>query len=121
MKFQLGTMTVGDILDRGIKILFSRFGTFLGINLLILLPVLAVQLSIPMLLEIAPIMIIGGALIAVILLIILGQVVAGATIQVIAKEYVGEPVSAGSAISYAFGRVGALIGTSIMAGLVILL
>src|SRR5262249_22357332 len=47
MKFRIGEMTVGDILDRGLKLLFSRLGTFYTINLIVLLPVLAFQLAMP--------------------------------------------------------------------------
>ena len=38
MKFPLGAMTVGDILDRGLKMLVGRFPTFFAINLLFLSP-----------------------------------------------------------------------------------
>ncbi len=108
MKFQLGAMTVGDILDRGLKILFRRFGTFFAINLLAWLPMLAVALVLPQLpAELAAF---SAVFILLALVLIAIPVSSGATIQVIAKEYVGEPVNVGSAIGYAFSRFGCCWG-----------
>jgi hypothetical protein len=121
MKFQLGAMSLGDILDRGLKILFARLGTFYAIGFLLLLPTLALDLVQPIVFEGNQLTALLVSLIAIILAVVLGQVVAGATILVIARQYVGEAVSVGSAIGYAFSRFGALLGTSIMAGLIIAL
>jgi hypothetical protein len=125
MKFQLGAMSVGDILDRGLKILFSRLGTFYAINLILLLPLLAIELAIPWMVESNanpnPIMLLASIPIFLIVAIILGSVAGGATIEVIGKTYVDEPVSAGSAIRYAFGRLGALIGTSFLVGVIVII
>lgn len=38
MRFQIGAMTVGDILDRGLKMLLLKLGTFYVINLIVLAP-----------------------------------------------------------------------------------
>jgi len=116
MKFQLGAMSVGDILDRGLKILFARLGTFFAINLILLLPMLVVELATPML---PPELAILASFLLMVAVLVAVPVSAGATIQVIAKEYVGEQVSAGSSIGFAFGRFGALLGTTILAGLII--
>ena len=35
MRFPLGEMTVGDILDRGLKLLFARLPVFYAVNLLV--------------------------------------------------------------------------------------
>jgi hypothetical protein len=123
MKFQLGAMSVGDILDRGLKILFSRLGTFFAIDLILLLPLLAVELALPWIVEgnPNPYVVLASIPVVLFLMIVLGAVAGGAVIQVIAKAYVDEPVSAGSAISFAFSRAGALIGTSILVGLIIMI
>ncbi len=121
MKFPLGAMSLGDVLDRGLKILFARLGTFYTIGFLLLLPNLGVELLQPYVIQGNQAMLAVGGLISLLLLIVLGQVVAGATILVIAREYVGEKVSVGSAIGYAFGRFGALFGTGLMVGLIVTL
>jgi len=116
MKFQLGAMSGGDILDRGLKILFARLGTFFAINLILQMPLLAMTLIIPFMpRELAQI----PTLIMLLLLFIVIPVSTGATIQVIAKEYVDERVSAGPAIAFAFRWFGGLLGTSLLAGLII--
>jgi len=38
MKMKLGSMTFGEILDRGIKMLLGRLPTFFAIGFLLLLP-----------------------------------------------------------------------------------
>src|SRR4051812_44762307 len=50
MKFPLGSMTVGDILDRGLKLLLARLPVFYAINLLLLSPAIALQVAGPSLL-----------------------------------------------------------------------
>ncbi len=118
MKFQLGAMSLGDILDRGVKILFARFGTFLAINLLLLVPMLASQLVIPWIpLEMQSL----PGMVYTLLFLFLLPVSSGATVQIIAKEYIGEPVSAVSAIRFAYERIWDLLGATILAGLIIFL
>ena len=48
MKFPLGEMSAGDILDRGIKLLFARLPTFYLINLMVLAPAILVQIAAPL-------------------------------------------------------------------------
>jgi len=117
MKFQLGAMTVGDILDRGLKILFSRLPTFFIINLLFLSPTLVFQLAFPP----------GGqadqlmALVmgfAAMLLAILGS---AAILHVIEREFAGRPVGVGSAVVVALSCFWSLLGATILFGLLLLL
>ena len=44
MKFQIGAMTVGDILDRGLKMLLANLPAFYLINLLVLWPIIIFRL-----------------------------------------------------------------------------
>ncbi len=116
MKFQLGAMSVGDILDRGLRILLRRLGTFYVLNLVLLWPILLVSLAIPL---VPPLFLLVFSLGILVLSVILGQVTAGATITVIANDYIDEPVSTGAAIRAAFARLGPLVGTAILSGLII--
>src|SRR4051812_24845062 len=119
MKFQLGAMSVGDILDRGLKLLLSRLVTFYAINLIALLPYLAFVGAVPFV--VAGNMAVAAALgiVGLVLVIIFSQVAAAAVLRVIAEEYIGRRVGIGEALSFAFGKFAPLLGTSILAGLVI--
>jgi hypothetical protein len=117
MKFPLGAMSVGDILDHGLKILWRRLGAFYAINLILMSPALGITLLSPLtpgLLVIAPI------LLNTILILIMGPVTSGATIQIIANEYLDEPGSTRSAIRFAFARFWQLLGTSIIVGFIVM-
>jgi hypothetical protein len=127
MKFPLGAMTVGDILDRGLKLLLARFPTFLSLNLLAQTPVLILQLVLfPMLLsgqgdiqQLLTRMIVAG-LVVVIVSVVLLLITIGATLHIVVQEYIGRKAGLGEAFGVAFSRFGALLGTSILVGLLFL-
>jgi hypothetical protein len=121
MKFQIGTMTVGDILDRGLKLLLSRFGAFVGIQFFAFLPILVVLMLGLFLVETAPMLAVVFGLLAIVLALFLQPVASGAVLKVIAEEYVDRKISAGAAMGFAMTRFGPLLLTSIMTGLVVLL
>jgi hypothetical protein len=116
MKYPIGAMTVGDVLSRGLKLLFARLGLFYGIMLLVELPVLALQLAMP------DFMVNGlGALVLLLPALVFQTIGTGAMIRVIMQEYLGRPVSFGEAFQFALGRFGGLLGTSILVGLFVFL
>jgi hypothetical protein len=49
MKFAIGAMSAGDVLDRGLKLLFARLPTFYLIHLIVLLPAFLFDLAEPLL------------------------------------------------------------------------
>jgi hypothetical protein len=113
MKFQIGAMTVGDILDRGLKLLLARLGTFYAINLIVLSPIIAVQLATPVL---------GaglGFLVVPILNLILQPIGTAAILHVISQEFVDQRVGVGDAFRFALSRFGTLLGASIISGFII--
>ncbi|MFT3883677.1 MAG: hypothetical protein QM703_29015 [Gemmatales bacterium] len=116
MKMKLGSMTFGEILDRGIKMLFSRLPTFFAMGFLLMLPLLVIQLLEPQLRSAAGM---AAALITLIVSIVFSFVYSGAVVDVIAKDYLGKPVTVGSAIGYAFKRFGDLFVTALLAGIII--
>ncbi len=115
---------MGDILDRGLKLLLARLPTFYVINLLVLLPVILVQLVLPAL-QLAQIMppggaaLFGGGLLVVLLTLILQPIGTAASLHVIAQEFIGQHASIGAAFGFAFHRFGRLLGASLLAGLLI--
>jgi hypothetical protein len=123
MKFQLGAMTVGDILDRGLKLTFSRLGSFYAINFLVLLPLIVFAvLAVPLAaMSGSVLMVLLMGLLVLILTLILSPIGSAAVLKVIAGEYADQKVSTGEALNFAMGRFGALLGTSLLAGLIIFL
>lgn len=129
MKFEIGAMTVGDILDRGLKILLARLGTFYVISLLTLWPLLLLQLAAPLLTMSGPttapdpaILLggMGGVLGALVLLIVLAPIGTAAVLHIIGQEYVDEPAGVGDSFRFALGRFLPLLGTSILYGLLMI-
>src|SRR5579883_1632926 len=47
MRFQIGAMSAGDILDRGMKLLLARLPSFFFITLIVELPLLFYQVGMP--------------------------------------------------------------------------
>jgi hypothetical protein len=127
MKFQIGAMSVGDILDRGLKILLSRLPAFYVINLLVLWPTVLVQLATPYFVtaEAGPQSPAGAIVVAVsglailLLTVILQPLGIAATLYIIAQDFVDKKASIGEAFNFAFRRFGILLGTSILVGLVV--
>jgi hypothetical protein len=126
MRFQIGAMSVGDILDRGLKLLLARLPTFYLINLIVLSPVLLVQLALPTLFlqsaEPSPdaaLGILGGSLVALILVVVLAAVGSAAVLYVISQEFVDNRVTVGSALAFALRRFASLFVVSFVYGLVV--
>ncbi len=130
MRFPLGAMTVGDILDRGLKLLFARLPTFYLINLLVLSPVFIVLIAVPFIFS-------GGAnsatidpveLITIGLLIVVAGLVAlilqplstAAILYIVMQEYTGKKASLVEAISFALSRFFSLLFASILVGLIVI-
>jgi hypothetical protein len=120
MKYPIGTMSIGDILGRGFQLLFARFGTFYPLMLIAVSPTLVLQLGLSDFL-------VGGLsalafLFPMFLLQLVLQLVGtGAVIRVIMQDYLDRPVSLGESIRFALRRFPALLGTSLLAGLIITL
>jgi hypothetical protein len=127
MKFQIGAMTVGDILDRSMRLLMARLPTFYVINLIVLAPMIALQLALPLLTgqatggvvtPEAAMFALLGVLAAFLLLLILQPIGTAAILHIIAQEFVDRSVTLGQAFAFALSRFGAVLGTSILFGLI---
>lgn len=109
-------MTAGDILGRGFRILVSRFVQLYIIMMIVELPILAVRLALP------DFMVGGfGSLILLPLAFVLQTIGTGAIIRVIMQEYLDRPVSFAEAFQFALTRLGGLLGTSLLSGLLVFL
>jgi hypothetical protein len=115
MNFTIEPMGIGEILPRGVRLLFSRLGAFLAIQIIVAAPTLILKLVLP---EVST----GGfTLLLVLPTFILGPIGSAAMLHVIAQQYIGQPASLGSAFKFALGRFLPLVGTDIVAGFGVLL
>ncbi|MFO0797608.1 MAG: hypothetical protein U0804_09020 [Gemmataceae bacterium] len=139
MRFPLGEMTVGDILDRGLKLLFARLPAFYALYLFMLSPVILLQLVIPFLLEAMIndlnaagagqggaafdptnlILFFAAYLLALVLTVVLVTIGNAAVLHIIMEEYQGNRVGVGAALGYALGRFFPLLGVSLLFGLMV--
>jgi hypothetical protein len=115
MKFTIEPMSMGEIFSRAFNLFFSRIGIFLAIEAIVIAPSLIFQLALPtMALR-------SGAFLLLIPMIILGPIGSAAILHVITQEYLGQPVSMAGAFRFALSRFLPLLGTSILAGLGIMI
>jgi hypothetical protein len=132
MRFEIGAMSVGDILDRGLKLLFARLPTYYAINLLVLFPVLIAQLLQAALQtqEIDPsnqsqMGIFLGVMLLTLVLALFSLVFQpfglAATLYIVWQEFLDRPAGLGAALRFAFSRFGQLFLSVLMRGLVVLL
>jgi hypothetical protein len=126
-------MSVGDVLDRAIKMLTARLLTFYVINLIVHAPSFLLQLAFPALGggeielneqgQIPPeqvLRVLAGVYGILFLSFILQQFGTAATLRVISQEFAGRHVGIGDALGFAFRRFGSLLWASLLAGLLVL-
>jgi hypothetical protein len=116
MRFQIGAMSAGDILDRGLKILLSRLPTFYLINLIVLSPAVLAELLLPTLDQ----RLIGAPTDFMVRLLnfVLEPLAAAAILHVIAQEFIDQHATLGEAIRFANRRFVGLFGTSLLGSLI---
>jgi hypothetical protein len=133
MKFPIGAMTVGDILDRGLKILLSRLPTFYLINFIVLTPIILIQLAGPLigealllgqhpLLDVNLSRLLGlyaGAILALFAQLVLHPIATAASLHVISQEFVGRRVGLGEAFRFSLRYFVPLFGASLLSSLAI--
>ncbi len=139
MKFEIGAMSVGDMLDRGLKLLWARFGTFYAIIFIMLLPILIFHLVFPELvipdlpalprdlndekqvqkyLE-AMSAISSEQLPLSLLELVLSLLATAVALHVTVGEYVDRKVGLGEAFGHLLGRFGALVGSWLLAWVIL--
>ncbi len=124
MRFPIGAMSTGDILDRGLKLLLARLPTFFLINLIIMFPAILLQLAAPKVGEVAAqgnpatgLAMIMGLIGFLLLVLILQPIGTAAVLRVIAQEFADRPISLGSALGFGLRHFLPLLGTMILFGL----
>jgi hypothetical protein len=120
MRFQIGAMSVGDILDRGMKLLFARLPTFFFITFIVQLPMLVFQVIFPLLVEKNALAAAFGTFAGTMLLVmILSPIGTAAILYVIFQEFIDRRVGVGQAFQVAFSRFGSLFVGTLLYGLVL--
>ncbi len=124
MKFPIGAMSVGDILDRGLKITLARLPTFYVINLIVLLPILLFEVLVPTMFVPTRNASFGassglGLGVVVIFTILLSQIGTAASLHVVSQEFVDRHVGMEAAFTFALSRFGSLLLASILVGLIV--
>src|SRR5437868_9289984 len=113
MKFAIGAMSVGDILDRGLKILWARLPTFYALYLISLLPAILLQLLVvgmnapgeggePSTAALGGMF--AGSMVLLVALVILTPIATAAALHVIGQEFVDRRATLGEAFGVAFSR-----------------
>ena len=116
MKIALGAMSIGDMLDRGLKILLARLSTFYLINLVVLSPILVIAFAVPPQNALAFSV---ENLLENLLQVVLRPIATAATLYVISRDYLGQSAGAGEALQFAVGRFGRLLWASLLAGILV--
>jgi hypothetical protein len=105
-------MSVGDILDRSLKLLITRVGLFYAIHLIVLSPLFVLELALPEVMS-------GfvGLLILLGLTLVLQPIATAAVLHVVMQDYLDRPVGLGGAFAFALGRFGPLFVASLVVGI----
>src|SRR5262245_18633310 len=114
-------MTVGDILDRGLRLTLRRLPTFYAINLIAFSPLLVYVLLIPaftsggdpfevLLFELVAVMFVSA---------LLQPLGTAATLHIISKEFVDERVGTAAGVKFALQNFGRLLIASLLTNMVV--
>src|SRR5690348_4262603 len=110
MRFPIGAMTVGDVLDRGLAIFWARLPALLVINLLVLVPDLAYSLALPSLMAgtytggppdlLALLRLLGTQVAVLFLRLFLMPLASAATVYLVGQEFIGRRAGMGEAFAF---------------------
>jgi hypothetical protein len=127
MRLSLGRMSTGDILDRGLNLLFSRLHIFFIINFIVAFPVILVLIALPYIFADQSfsrdpdtfLSTLGLTLVAFFVASLFLPVGTAAILRIVYQQYLGRKASLGEAFSFALSRIFVLLFTSIPYSLII--
>jgi hypothetical protein len=138
MKYTISEMSLGEILDQSIKLMKNNFLFVLKIASFLYIPTVLIQMIIILILipdlsgevteeamqefyRVQNIVLGINAIIGLLLIFVVTPITNGAIISGIAKKYLEDETSAGESLAHAVRRLAALLGTSIMKGILVFL
>jgi hypothetical protein len=119
MTFRLGTMSIGDVLDRSLKILLARLFTFYGVYLIVFAPVIGFIAAALAVMDLDITKIVLLALAGYLVVIIAGFIVVGAQIKIIEQMYVDRRIGPFAAVASALPHSLYLMVAGFLLGIVV--
>ena len=136
MKYRIGELSLGEVLDNAVNVVKDNFGLLFGIILVFQLPVMIIfglvtavmiggidaappQNPDQAMAAMMPLLVTLGIFLLVMILAV--PITQAAIIHAVSKKYMGESCTIGECYGTAFSRLGPLILTSIMVGIVIVI
>jgi hypothetical protein len=121
MRFQIGAMSAGDILDRGIKLLFARLPTFFVITFIVQFPVLVFQVVFVLLFQKNSMLaLLGASYGALLLQAVLHSVGVAAILHVVAQEFIDRRAGVAEAFTAVLSRLGSILLGTFLYGLILI-
>lgn len=137
MKYQVGELSVGQILDNSFRLLKNRWQLFIGIGAILYAPILILQAVATLVfvnqpqggmgseeamaaaLEASGFILIIGVVFMVIYLVICGPLLGASITYAVSKEYLGQTTTIGESIKVALSKLGSVIWSGLLAGIII--
>jgi hypothetical protein len=118
--YEIRTMSFGEILDMGFRIVRNHFVLLVGLYAFLYVPLgLAAQLMMPANQVPDPATLLGGLLPILLIWLLAQPILTAAITHAIAESYLSRTVTFGGALQFAFSIFLPLLGTSILATLVV--
>jgi hypothetical protein len=116
-------MTTGMILDKSFRLYVQNFALMIGVTAIVHVPILLLTVGTPLLRLIDPLLSILVVLIGLFVFLltglILGPLIVGAATKAVSERFLGNEITAMSALKFAWGHVGTLLLVQLVAGLII--
>jgi len=119
MRYELRPLSIGGILDRGLRIYLEHFWLLLAISLSLSVPVALAYLGLSTILTNPSVAGFALTLIGFTLGGICGVLVQGALVQAVSDAFLGQPATYGRSLRLAIARFWPVLGFSILFGLIV--
>jgi hypothetical protein len=119
----LEPMTTGMILDRSFRLYMKNFALMVGLSAMVNVPLLIFSVVVPLLQQtnivFACLTVLFGGLTVFLSLLIVAPLVTGAASKAIGESFLGNEITAGAALKFAWGYVWTLLLIQIVVGLIV--
>lgn len=125
MRYEIRAMSFGEIIDMGFQLLRNHFALLLSLSLVLYTPIAAFNLAVASLDASGPgdepqvLLIVGIVALLMLSLVLIAPIVGAAATFAVGRLYLGEDVTFGRALRAAFAVIAPLLGTALLAWLMI--